>query len=113
MRLRGPRGERRIAAEEFFVGPLTTAIEPDEILTEIRVPKLGPAGWSYLKFTRRAQDWATVGVTAVFLARELGAVEHAVVHPLLETLEAAIGARRASPCARGLPNTRGAAIAGR
>src|SRR5918993_1160868 len=37
----------------------------DEVLTEIRVPKLGGAGWSYKKFNRRAQDWAVVGVAAV------------------------------------------------
>jgi carbon-monoxide dehydrogenase medium subunit len=44
------------------------------VLTEIRVPKLGPSGWSYLKFTRRAQDWATVGVAAV-VRRSNGTIE--------------------------------------
>jgi carbon-monoxide dehydrogenase medium subunit len=39
-------------------------LEPNEVLTEIRVPKTS-AGWSYLKFHRRAQDWAMVGVAAV------------------------------------------------
>jgi carbon-monoxide dehydrogenase medium subunit len=48
------------------------------VLTEIRVPKLGPSGWSYLKFTRRAQDWATVGVAAV-VRRSNGAVEDAAI----------------------------------
>jgi carbon-monoxide dehydrogenase medium subunit len=62
----GPGGERTVPASEFFTGLFETAIGPDELLTEIRVPKLGTwTGWSYLKFTRRAQDWATVGVAAV------------------------------------------------
>ena len=43
-----------------------TAVGPGELLTEIRVPKLGDStGWSYVKYHRRAQDWATVGVAAL------------------------------------------------
>lgn len=61
---RGPRGERTIAAPDFFQGFLTSALEPDELLTEIRVPKIGGAGYSFQKFNRRAQDWAIVGVAA-------------------------------------------------
>jgi carbon-monoxide dehydrogenase medium subunit len=60
----GPNGTRTIPATEFFVGLFTSALEPNEVLTEIRVPKQ-PAGWSYQKFHRRAQDWAMVGVAAV------------------------------------------------
>jgi carbon-monoxide dehydrogenase medium subunit len=60
----GPNGTREIGAAEFFHGFLQTALAPDEILTEIRVPKMNGAGWSFLKFNRRAQDWATVGVAA-------------------------------------------------
>ena len=60
----GPGGQREIPATEFFHGFLTTALQPDEILTEIRVPKMGGAGWSFQKFNRRAQDWAIVGVAA-------------------------------------------------
>jgi carbon-monoxide dehydrogenase medium subunit len=60
----GPNGTRTIPAAEFFVGLFTSALEPNEVLTEIRVPKTS-AGWSYLKFHRRAQDWAMVGVAAV------------------------------------------------
>ena len=41
-----------------------SALEPDEMLTEIRVPKMQGAGWSFQKFNRRAQDWAIVGVAA-------------------------------------------------
>ena len=66
-------------AAEFFRGLFETAIGPQDVLTEIRIPKLGASrGWSYLKFNRRAQDWATVGVAAV-LRRDNGKVEEAAV----------------------------------
>ena len=61
----GQNGERSIPATEFFQGFLETALAPDELLTEIRVPKVAGAGWSFQKFNRRAQDWAIVGVAAV------------------------------------------------
>jgi carbon-monoxide dehydrogenase medium subunit len=61
---RGPGGERQIPADGFFETFLETALAPDEVLTEIRIPRAS-AGWSYLKFNRRAQDWAMVGVAAV------------------------------------------------
>jgi aerobic carbon-monoxide dehydrogenase medium subunit len=63
--VRGPDGERRLPVAESFAGFLRTALGPQEVLTEIRVPKTGGGGWSYQKFNRRAQDWATVGVAAV------------------------------------------------
>lgn len=62
---RGPSGEREISVADFFVGFLETALAPDEVLTEIRVPKMPGAGWSYQKFNRRAQDWAIVAAAAV------------------------------------------------
>jgi carbon-monoxide dehydrogenase medium subunit len=62
--LRGPSGERTVPASEFASGFLETAIEPDELLTEVRVPT-GVTGWGYEKFTRRAIDWATVAVAVV------------------------------------------------
>jgi carbon-monoxide dehydrogenase medium subunit len=61
----GAGGTREIAATEFFRGFLETALASDELLTEIRLPKVAGAGWSYQKFNRRAQDWAIVGVAAV------------------------------------------------
>jgi carbon-monoxide dehydrogenase medium subunit len=63
--VRGPRGERIIPAAQFFLGFLETALAPDELLAEIRVPKTGRNGYSYQKFNRRAQDWAIVGALAV------------------------------------------------
>ena len=63
---------------EFVTGVFDTVLRPQDVLTEIRVPKLGPTGWSYLKFTRRAQDWATVGVTAI-VRRSNGTVDSAAI----------------------------------
>ena len=62
--VQGPNGTREIAAGDFFQGFLETALEADEMLTEIRVPKMQGAGWNFQKFNRRAQDWAIVGVAA-------------------------------------------------
>jgi carbon-monoxide dehydrogenase medium subunit len=62
---RGPGGERTIAARDCFQGFLECALAPDELLTEIRVPKMPGAGFSYQKFQRRAQDWAIVGALAI------------------------------------------------
>ena len=63
---RGLGGERRIAASDFFLDYLTTALQPGEILTGVRVPKLsGDWGYRYEKFHRTAQAWAIVGVAAL------------------------------------------------
>jgi len=62
----GPGGTREIPAAEFFVDYLTTALQPGEILTGVRVPKLGKEwGYRYEKFHRTAQAWAIVGVAAL------------------------------------------------
>lgn len=65
LRVLGPSGERSLPAQEFFVDYLTTALAPDEVLTSIRIRKLGE-GWSthYEKFNRVAQAWSIVGVAA-------------------------------------------------
>jgi aerobic carbon-monoxide dehydrogenase medium subunit len=76
--LRGPRGERRVPITDFFTGLFDTALEPDELIVEVRVPRTGgvdgasagksasaASGWAYEKFTRRANDWAIVGVAVV------------------------------------------------
>ena len=60
----GPNGTREIAATDFYESFMMSALAPDELLTEIRVPKMAGAGWSFQKFNRRAQDWAIVGVAA-------------------------------------------------
>jgi aerobic carbon-monoxide dehydrogenase medium subunit len=58
----GTRGERTIPARDFCTGMFTTALDQQDVLTELRVPAI-PQG-AYLKFSRRSQDWATVGVAA-------------------------------------------------
>jgi carbon-monoxide dehydrogenase medium subunit len=57
-----PAGTREIAAGEFFQGLFETALAPTDLLTEIRVPRQAAAGWSFQKFSKRAIDWAIVGV---------------------------------------------------
>ena len=73
----GPNGERVIAASDFFLDYLTTALEPGEILTAIRIPKLGD-GWSshYEKFNRVAQAWSIVAVAAL-VRRDNGSIAEA------------------------------------
>ena len=61
--IRGADGTRTVPATEFFKGIFETALEPGELLTEIQVPKpADPNAWSFQKFTKRAIDWAIVGV---------------------------------------------------
>ncbi|HYI36440.1 MAG TPA: xanthine dehydrogenase family protein subunit M [Thermoleophilaceae bacterium] len=61
----GPEGQRSIPAGEFFRDYLTTALGPQEVMTSIDVPSTEGFGWGYEKFTRRAEDWAMVGVVAL------------------------------------------------
>lgn len=74
--LRGPVGERVVPATDFFRGFLETALDAEEMLTEVRVPK-SPGGHSYQKFVRRSQDWAMVGVA---VARSNGSTGVALVN---------------------------------
>jgi aerobic carbon-monoxide dehydrogenase medium subunit len=63
--VQGPGGRRSIPVTEFWLGFFETALQPDEVVVELRVPRTGTDGWGYEKFTRRAIDWATVAVAAV------------------------------------------------
>ena len=74
----GPKGQREIAVEDFFPGLFTTALEAEEILTEIRIP-LPPArsGGSYLKLERKVGDFATAGVAVQITLDESGACKRA------------------------------------
>ena len=77
--VQGPDGRRTIAAEDLFVDYLTTAIGEDEVMVEVRVPKLGADwGFSYEKFKRQAQAWAIVGSLAL-VKRSNGSIEDARV----------------------------------
>jgi carbon-monoxide dehydrogenase medium subunit len=79
MLVRGPRGERHIHAAHFFVDYLESALEQDEILVAVRVPKLtGHWGYDYQKFHRVAQAWAIVGACAV-VRRDNGSIAEARV----------------------------------
>jgi carbon-monoxide dehydrogenase medium subunit len=62
MVLQGPQGRRSMPIDDFYLGFLETALAPDEVLVEIRVPRPGPAPWGFQKFRRRSIDWAIVGV---------------------------------------------------
>ena len=77
--VQGPNGSREIGASDLFVDYLETAIEDDEVLLEVHVPKLvGDWGWHYEKFSRVAQAWAIVGSCAL-VKRSNGQVEEARV----------------------------------
>ena len=76
--VRGPTGDRMVGARSFFKDFLQVDLSPHEIVTEIRVPKLDGSGWSYEKFTNRAQDWAVVGVADV-VHRSNGSIDRASI----------------------------------
>ena len=64
--LTGANGERIVPADEFFLGTYWTALEDEEILTEIRIPAFGPhTGYAYHKLKRKQGDWATAGAAVV------------------------------------------------
>jgi carbon-monoxide dehydrogenase medium subunit len=74
----GPNGTRTIPVSEFFVDYLQTALAPDEVLVEVRVPKLAGWGVHYEKFNRVAQAWPVVGVAAA-VRRSNGSIAEARV----------------------------------
>ncbi|MGZ6675578.1 MAG: FAD binding domain-containing protein [Solirubrobacteraceae bacterium] len=71
----GSGGTREVAAADMFEDYLTTAVGEGEIVTEVRVPSFDGWGSSYLKFTRRAEDWAMVAVCAMVKKAGDGSVE--------------------------------------
>ncbi|HEU0252222.1 MAG TPA: xanthine dehydrogenase family protein subunit M [Pyrinomonadaceae bacterium] len=74
----GPKGKREIAIEDFFPGLFTTALEAEEILTEIKVPFPPPhSGGAYLKLERKVGDFATAGVAVQITLDDSGAVKRA------------------------------------
>ena len=76
----GPSGQREIAIEDFFPGLFTTALEANEILTEIRVPLPPPSsGGAYLKLERKVGDFATAGVAAQLTLDGAGVCQRAGV----------------------------------
>jgi carbon-monoxide dehydrogenase medium subunit len=104
---RGPGGEREIPVADFFTDYLTTSLQPGEILTAIRIPKLGPGwGYRYEKFHRTAQSWATVGVAA--LARRSNGSVAEVRIGLTNMGSVPVRARAAEDAAAGGPAERDA-----
>ena len=63
--VQGPGGRREVPITEFWTGFFETALLPDELVVELRVPRTGDAGWGYEKFTRRENDWPIVAAAAV------------------------------------------------
>ena len=75
---RAPGGERTIPIDQFFTDILSTALKPNEILTEIRIPTPPPkSGGAYLKLERKVGDFATAAVAAQVTLRQSGEVERA------------------------------------
>ena len=76
LRISGPKGERSHDAEEFFLGPMTTAIAVNEILTEIQVPAAARrSGCAYLKAPQQASGFAIVGVAVALRTDSKGRCE--------------------------------------
>jgi CO/xanthine dehydrogenase FAD-binding subunit len=74
----GRAGRRVLPAEQFFTGIFTTALAPDELLTEVRVPGVPPrTGGAFLEVARRAGDFALVGVAALLTLDDGGRVARA------------------------------------
>jgi carbon-monoxide dehydrogenase medium subunit len=74
----GPKGERVIPVDKFFVGLFATALQPDEILTEVRIPAPPPrSGGAYVKLERKVGDYATAAVAAQVTLAASGTVERA------------------------------------
>ena len=77
--LQGPEGERVVKADGFFLGLYSTLLEPNEILTQIRIPiPAAGTGWSYRKLKRKTGDFATAA-TAALLRLQDGKVAHASI----------------------------------
>src|SRR5262249_44254920 len=75
---RGPSGQRRIPITSFFTGPFETALQPGELLVEIRIPAPGPrSGGAYFKLERKVGDFATAAVAAQLTLGADGACQQA------------------------------------
>lgn len=91
--VQGASGRRTVAVDDFFRGFLETAVEEDEMLVEVRIPKSTGAGWSYQKLNRRSQDYAIVAAAAVLGPRPGVALVNMGSTPLrARAVEAAIAA---------------------
>jgi aerobic carbon-monoxide dehydrogenase medium subunit len=104
MVLQGPKGTRRVKADDFFLGTYMTALAEDEILTEIRIPALAAGtGWAYEKLKRKTGDWATAAA-AVVMRMSAGNVS-AVRIALTNVAPQALRAKAAEQALLGKPLT--------
>lgn len=95
-RLRSRRGERWVAADEFFISLFTTALEPDELLVEVALPPLLPhTGWAIEEVARRHGDYALVGVAATLVLNEAGRCSQARI-ALLSVGDGPVAAQEAA-----------------
>jgi carbon-monoxide dehydrogenase medium subunit len=102
MTIRGDSGEREVAAGDFFVDYLTTAIRDGEILTSLRLPALDGYGHAYQKFNRRREDWAMVAVCALVKRAGDGSCEDVRIG-LTHMASVPLRARAAERALRGQP----------
>ncbi len=103
--IRGPRGNRTVPAEDFFVGPFTTVLAPDELLTEVRFPVPSPGtGYAFVEVSRRHGDFAIVGVAALVGLGPDGTIERVSV-VLCGAGPTPIRARQAEAALRGAAPT--------
>ncbi len=107
----GPRGERTVPIDDFLVDTFATALEPNEILTEIRVPKpAARSGGAYLKLERKVGDFAIVAVGASVVLDTRGACESAGIG-LCNVGPTSLRAKRAEGLLKGKPPDDGAIAA--
>ena len=100
--IRGEGGEREVAAADFFVDYLTTAVADGEIVTAIRMPALDGYGHAYQKFNRRREDWAMVAVCALVKRAGDGSCEDVRIG-LTHMASVPLRARAAESALRGQP----------
>jgi aerobic carbon-monoxide dehydrogenase medium subunit len=101
--LQGPAGQRTVHAAELFRGYLETAIDPAEVLTEVRLPALDGWGYGYQKFNRRSEDWAMVAVGA--LVKQTGDICEDIRVGLTHMAPVPLRARAVEDALRGQPLT--------
>lgn len=100
LRLQRTGGDRWVAAEDFFTGLLETALEPEEMVTEVAIPPMpGSTGWAFTEIARRHGDYAQVGVAALVTAE--GGVCTAARLVYLSVGETPMAAPRAAELLRG------------
>ena len=90
--VRGSGGDREISAADLFEGYMTTAVGAGEVLTHVRIPALVGYGYAHEKFSRRAEDWAMVGVCALVKSSD-GVCEDVRIGLTAMAVDAAAGDR--------------------